>query len=96
MFAQNVVLSGLNHTYEDINKPIHDQKVTTRPIIIEDDSWIAANSVIVAGVTIGKHSVVAAGSVVTRDVPPYSIAAGNPAKIIKQYNPTTGKWEKVI
>lgn len=95
MFAQNVVISGLNHTYEDISMSIHDQKVTTALITVEDEAWIAANSVIVAGVTIGKHSVVAAGSVVTKDVPPYSIVAGNPAKVIKQYNSETKKWERV-
>ena len=86
MLAQNVVMSGLNHGYEDITMSIHDQKVTTAKITIEDEAWIAANSVIVAGVTVGKHSVVAAGSVVTKDVPPYSIVGGNPAKLLKQYN----------
>ncbi|MCF8233938.1 MAG: acyltransferase [Bacteroidales bacterium] len=95
MFAQNIVVSGLNHSYEDISMSIHDQKVSTAEIVIEDEAWIAANSVIVAGVRIGKHSVVAAGSVVTKDVPPYSIVAGNPAKLIKQYNTETKQWEKV-
>ncbi len=95
MFAQNIVLSGLNHSYQDINLSIHDQKVSTAVITIEDEAWIAANSVIVAGVTVGKHSVVAAGSVVTKDVPPYSIVAGNPAKLIKSYNFETEKWESV-
>lgn len=95
MFAQNIVLSGLNHSYQDISMSIHDQKVSTSVITVEDEVWIAANSVIVAGVKIGKHSVVAAGSVVTKDVPPYSIVAGNPAKLIKQYNFETEKWERV-
>ncbi len=95
MFAQNIVASGLNHTYEDVSMSIHDQKVTTAEIKIEDEAWIGANAVIVAGVTIGKHSVVAAGSVVTKDVPPYSIVAGNPARLLKQYNWETKKWEKV-
>lgn len=95
MFAQNIVVSGLNHSYQDLSMSIHDQKVSTAEIVIEDESWIAANSVIVAGVTIGKHSVVAAGSVVTKDVPPYSIVAGNPAKLIKQYNFETKTWERV-
>ncbi len=94
MLAQNIVMSGLNHGYEDITKPIHDQPVTTAQITIEDEVWIAANSVVVAGVTIGKHAVVAAGSVVTKDVPAYSIVAGNPAKIIKEYNFETKKWER--
>jgi acetyltransferase-like isoleucine patch superfamily enzyme len=95
ILAQNIVLSGLNHGYEEIDVPIQQQKVTVTPIVIEDDCWIAANAVITAGVTVGKHSVVAGGAVVTKSIPPYSVAAGNPAKVIKQYNKQTGKWERV-
>ncbi|MFY8020005.1 MAG: acyltransferase [Bacteroidia bacterium] len=95
ILAQNIVMSGLNHGYEDIHLPIHKQPVSTSPIVIEDDSWIGANAVITAGVTIGKHCVVAAGAVVTKSIPAYSIAVGNPARVIKQYNPNSGKWEKV-
>jgi acetyltransferase-like isoleucine patch superfamily enzyme len=94
ILAQNVVMSGLNHGYEDVNIPPKDQKVTTSPIYIEDEVWIGANVSIVAGVTIGKHSVIAAGSVVTKKVPPYSISVGNPARVIKQYKFETKKWEK--
>lgn len=94
ILAQNIVASGMNHGYEDVTIPIRLQKCNTSPIIIEDECWIGANAVITAGVTIGKHSVVAAGSVVTRNVPAYSIVAGNPAKIIKSYNTTSGFWEK--
>ena len=93
--AQNVVLSGLNHNYAKIDSPIHEQGVSTRPIVIGDESWIGANVVIVPGVTVGKHSIVAAGSVVTKDIPPYSVAAGNPARVLKQYNFETKTWEKV-
>ena len=95
LFAQHVVLSGLNHGYQDVHIPISKQPYTTRQIIVEDGVWIGANTVVTAGVTIGKNSVVAAGSVVTRDVPPFSVAAGNPAKILKQYNPETEIWDKV-
>jgi acetyltransferase-like isoleucine patch superfamily enzyme len=95
MLAQNIVLSGLNHGYEDINIAPHKQPVTKKKITLEDEVWIGANSVVVAGVTIGKHSVIAAGSVVTKNIPPYSVAVGNPARIIKQYNPQTGIWERV-
>ncbi len=95
IFAQNIVASGLNHQYTDINTPINQQKILTAPIVIEDDCWIAANAVITAGVTIGKHSVIAAGAVVTKDIPPFSVAAGNPAKVIKQYDVTEGIWKKV-
>ena len=94
ILAQNIVMSGLNHGYEDISRPPHDQPVTKKIITLEDEVWVGANAVIVAGVTIGKHAVIAAGSVVTKDVPPYSVAAGNPAKIIKKYNPETGNWER--
>jgi acetyltransferase-like isoleucine patch superfamily enzyme len=94
--AQNVVLSGLNHIYQDITIPIHFQGVTTAPIVIGDETWVGANVVIVAGVTIGRHSVIAAGSVVTKNVPDYSVVVGNPARIIKKYNPESGNWGKVI
>lgn len=95
ILAQNIVMSGLNHGYEDIHLPPHNQPVTKRKITLEDEVWIGANVVVVAGVTIGKHAVVAAGSVVTKDVPAYSVVAGNPAKIIKQYNPQTHVWERM-
>lgn len=94
ILAQNIVLSGLNHGYSDPDIPIKDQKETTATIVVEEDCWIGANSVVVAGVTIGKHSIVAGGSVVTKNVPPYTIVGGNPAKILKQYNPLTKSWEK--
>lgn len=93
--AQNVVMSGLNHGYEDINIAPRLQKCTTAQITIEDDCWIGANVVITAGVTIGKHSVIAAGSVVTKEIPPFSIAAGNPAKVIKRFDFMTNQWVKV-
>ena len=92
--AQNVVMSGLNHRYEDISKPISQQGVTTKPITIRDETWIGANVFISAGITIGKHCVVAGGSVVTKDVPDYSIVVGNPARVIKSYQAETGTWER--
>lgn len=93
--AQNVVMSGLNHSYEDISSPIYQQPVTTKPIVIHDETWIGANVFIAAGVTIGRHCVVAGGSVVTKNVPDYTIVAGNPAHIIKQYNTESGLWERI-
>ena len=95
MLAQHVVVSGLNHGYEDVNTPPRLQKVITKPIVIEDNVWIGANSVITAGVTIGRNAVIGAGSVVTKDVPAFSVAAGNPARIIKRYNHQTSSWQKV-
>ncbi len=95
IFAQNVVASGLNHEYRDVKVPIHLQNVTTAQITIEDDCWIAANVVITSGVTIGKHCVIAAGSVVTKDIPPFTVAAGNPAKPIKRFDEALNEWVKI-
>ena len=95
MLAQNIVISGLNHGYEDVNVPPRLQKVVTKQIIIEDNVWVGANSVITAGVTVGKHSIIGAGSVITKDIPPYSVAVGNPARVIKKYNSETNSWQKV-
>lgn len=95
IFAQNIVASALNHEYRDPDQPIQAQPILKSAIVVEDDCWIAANAVITAGVRIGKHSVVAAGAVVTKDIPPYSVAVGNPAKVLKQYNFETKNWERV-
>lgn len=94
MFAQNVVLSGLNHGYEDVSISPSLQKVKVNKINISDDVWIGANAVITAGVNIGKHAIIGAGSVVTKDVPDFSIAVGNPARVIKKYNFENKEWEK--
>ena len=82
--AQGITVTALNHNFEDSDKRIDEQGVSTIPVTIEDDIWIGANAVILPGVTIGNHSVVAAGAVVTKNVPPHSLVAGVPAKIIKQ------------
>ncbi|TCD01688.1 acyltransferase [Pedobacter psychroterrae] len=95
IIAQNVVISGLNHGYQDINSPIANQKISTSVITIEDDCWIAANAVITAGVNIGRHSVIAAGCIVTKSVPAFCVMAGNPGKIIKKYDAQRGVWVKV-
>ncbi len=94
IIAQNVVLSGLNHGYQDIRLPIRNQPCSAAEIVVEDEVWIGANAVITAGVRIGKHAVVAGGSVVTKDVPPYSVVGGNPARILRQYSAATGHWER--
>ena len=82
--AQGITVTALNHNFSDTNKRIDEQGVSTNQVTIEDDVWIGANAVILPGVTIGEHCVVAAGAVVTKDVPPHSLVAGVPAKVIKQ------------
>ena len=94
--AQNVVVSGLNHNFQDPDIPIDRQGISTSLVTIGDDIWIGANTTIIAGVSIGKHSVIGAGSVVTKDIPDYCVAVGNPARVIKRYNFHSNIWEKVI
>ncbi len=92
IIGQHVVLSGLNHVYEDIQVPIRNQPIRVSPIVIDDDCWLGANVTICAGVTIGKHAVVAGGSVVTESVLPFTVVGGNPARILKRYDRTAETW----
>lgn len=74
-----------NHQYSDPNKPITQQgHMKPKPVILKSGSWIGANVTILPGVTVGKNSVVGAGSIVTKDVPDFTVVAGNPARIIKR------------
>lgn len=81
--AQGIVVTALNHNFDDATKRIDEQGVSTKQIKIGNDVWIGANVTILQGVTIGTHCVVAAGAVVTKDVPDYCVVGGVPAKIIK-------------
>lgn len=82
--AQGITVTALNHNFSNPSQRIDEQGVSTTPVTIEDDVWIGANAVILPGVTVGTHSVVAAGAVVTRNVPPYTLVGGVPAKVIKE------------
>jgi acetyltransferase-like isoleucine patch superfamily enzyme len=82
--AQGITVTALNHNFKDTSLRIDEQGFSTKPIVIGDDVWIGANAVILPGVTIGKHVVVAAGAVVTKDVPDNTIVGGVPAKEIKK------------
>ncbi len=82
--ATHSIFISANHTFSDRNKLIMNQPVTKKGIIIEDDVWIGAGVKVLDGVRIGKGSVIGAGSVVTKDIPPYSIAVGLPARVIKK------------
>lgn len=78
-----VLIHSGNHRYEDVTVPIRSQGHDSAPIVIEDDVWIGAHAIVLKGVTIGRGSVVAAGSIVNSDVAPYSVVAGVPAKKIR-------------
>jgi len=85
--ANTQIIDGNGH---DLSFPnVHDRINTTgdsKPIVIEDNVWIGANCIILPGVSIAKGSVIAAGSVVTKDIAPYVVAGGTPAKVIKDYS----------
>lgn len=86
LFAKNVSLIGRNeHRYDIVGKTIWDSPRNDKSeIVIEHDVWVGHGAIVLSGVTVGTGSVIAAGAVVTRDIPPYSIVAGNPAKILKK------------
>jgi acetyltransferase-like isoleucine patch superfamily enzyme len=77
-------LIAVNHVFDDPSRPFIEQGITAQGIVIEDDVWLGANAVITDGVRVGKGAVVAAGAVVTRDVPPHTVVGGVPAKVIKE------------
>jgi acetyltransferase-like isoleucine patch superfamily enzyme len=93
--GQNVFVSGFNHGYSDATKNSSVQPLIIKGTIIEEEAHIGANSVILAGVRIGKRSQIGAGSVVTKDIPPYSIALGNPARVVKTFDFEQNAWVKV-
>ena len=85
--APFVQMIAANHNFADVNRPITAQGVTPEPITIEDDVWVAGRVIITAGVTVGTGSVLAAGAVVTKNVPPFAIVGGVPARVIKWRKP---------
>ena len=88
-------ITGLTHNYLDVTRPIAKQGVTPNRTVVEDDVWIGGNSCINQGITIGTHSIIASGSVVTKNVPPYSVVGGNPARILRQYDSEKQEWTKI-
>lgn len=96
LFASNILITSENHGMDPENVLKYSlQSLEAKPVVIEDNVWIGENSIILPGVTVGKYSIIGAGAVVTKDVPSYTIVAGNPAKIIKKYNFDEHKWENV-
>jgi len=84
LVGQRVSFHAENHNFDDPHRPIKEQGVTRRGITVEDDCWIGSGAIILDGVTVGEGSVVAAGAVVTGSIPPYSVAGGVPARVLRQ------------
>lgn len=96
VFAPSVLVMDHNHAFADVNVPIRKQGVTPGGTIrIEEGCWIGFGAAIVCGkgeLVIGKNSVIGANAVVTRSIPPNSVATGNPARVVKQFDPAKGEW----
>jgi acetyltransferase-like isoleucine patch superfamily enzyme len=88
MFANGCFVTDGNHRFDDFTKPVTWQGFTTKgPTRIGDNVWCGANVVVTSGVTIGERCVIGANSVVTQDIPAFSIAAGSPAKVLRSIAP---------
>ena len=83
--GHRVYITDQNHGYQDVTRPISTQTQAERPVRIGDGSWIGTGSAVLPGATIGKHCTIGANSVVTGDIPDYSVAVGAPARVIKRY-----------
>ncbi|MCJ7670909.1 MAG: acyltransferase, partial [Acidimicrobiia bacterium] len=82
--GHHVYITDANHGYEDPDLPIGQQFAPPRPVSIGEGSWLGHGTIVLPGATIGRHVVVGAGSVVTGDLPDFSVAVGNPARVIRR------------
>lgn len=95
--ASNICITNENHGMNpELAISYMDQELMTSDVIIGDGCWIGQNVCILPGVRIGKQCIIGAGSIVTKSAPDYSMLAGNPASIIKEYNFENHKWEKKL
>jgi len=92
--GHHVYITDQNHGYEDVTTPISQQTQPERAVSIGDGSWLGYGTVVLPGVTIGKHVVIGANSVVTHDIPDFSVAVGSPARVIRRYDEILG-WVAV-
>ena len=94
LIADRVYISDNLHGCENITQAIIDQPILQKRIVsIGEDSWIGEN-VCIIGASVGKHCVIGANAVVTKDIPDYCVAVGSPAKVIKRYNFENKTWER--
>ncbi len=92
LIASNVSIFGANHSIDIEDK---FQTMIRGDVEIGEYTWIGEKAIILPNVTIGNNCIIGAGSVVTKSIPPYSIAVGNPAKVVKKYDMETKEWKKI-
>lgn len=102
LIASKVYITDLNHgsySGEEQSSPqeiAKERKIYTKPVKINNNVWIGENVSILSGVEVGENVILGANSVVTKNIPENCIAVGNPARVIKVYNKSIGKWEKIL
>ena len=85
LMGPDIVIMTTAHAFEDPDRTIREQgALPVEPVVIGDDVWIGTRAIVMPGVTIGDGAVIGAGSIVTRDIPPMSIAVGNPARVLRR------------
>ena len=94
VIAENTYISDNTHSFDDVNIPIRDQEVIPlNNVVVGSGTWIGRNACIM-GCKTGRNCVIGAFSFVKKDIPDYCVVVGNPARIVKRYNPQSGQWEK--
>ena len=88
--GHHVYVTDQNHGYDDLDRPISVQLMPERPVRIGDGSWLGHGTVVLPGATIGRHVVIGANSVVRGEIPDFCIAAGNPAKVVRELRRADG------
>lgn len=94
--GHHVYVTDANHGYEDIHETIGRQFASPRPVVVGAGSWLGHGSIVLPGSDIGEHVAVGAGSVVTGELPSYSVAVGNPARVIRRYDAQREEWVRVL
>jgi acetyltransferase-like isoleucine patch superfamily enzyme len=96
LFASHVYITDHDHDFSNPMDPvISNNRAVASPVEIGDYVWLGERVMVLKGVTIGERSVIGAGSIVTQDVPPFSIAVGSPARVVRQWNDGAQQWVKV-
>ncbi len=95
LVASDVCFFAENHSIDaNSSVPYMKQDLKFKDVYVGDGTWIGEKVIILPGTSVGKKCVIGAGSIITKDVPDYCMAVGNPARVIKKYNTDTGVWEK--
>jgi acetyltransferase-like isoleucine patch superfamily enzyme len=93
LLARNVNISDHAHAFENIDIPILQQGLNRiAPVVIGRETWLGQNVVVLPGVSIGRHCIIGANSVVNRSIPDFSVAVGAPAKVVRRYDPEKKQW----